>query len=292
MVVPVVPASAMMSPPLPHLPDPIEPTRSTLQAYALAVRSIPHRHAIPDRHWWHVGMGVRPDGLVTETMTLPGGGAFHIRMDLRRHLVVVDPSHLPPGGEALPAVPMDADLTAAQMGDRLLEMVGALGVDPDVDRSRFEDATDPTGYDPAVAAGLFDVLVAMSRVFDLRRSQLPGDPGPVHVWPHHFDLSFEWFGTRMVAGDEGEAPAQLSMGFVPTGPAYLYSNPWPFDPGLVDHELTAGAHWNTEGWQGAALPYDEIAGRHDGVERVLAFARRVFELALPTLTADDPKGSP
>ena len=280
------------SSPLPALPAPIEPTRSTLQAYSLAVGSIPRRHAIPDRRWWHVGLTVRPDGLVTEPMTLPDGGACHLRMDLRRHVVVVDPSRLPPGGEPSATVPMDAGLTAVGMGDRLLEIVGALGLAPDVDRSRFEDAADATGYLPAIATGLFDALVAMSRVFDLRRAELPGDPGPVHLWPHGFDLSFEWFGTRVVAGDEGDAPAQLNLGFVPTGPAYLYSNPWPFDPGLVDHDLPAGAHWNTEGWQGAVLPYDEVAGRPDGVERVLAFARRVFDLAQPTLTADDPRGSP
>jgi hypothetical protein len=278
-------------PSLPALPDPVEPTRTTLQGYALAVRSIPARHAVRHPHWWHVGLTVRPDGLVTEPMTLPDGGAFHLRMDLRRHVVVVDPSRLPPGGELSVAVPMDAGLTAGGMGDRLLETVGALGLARDVDRSRF-DAADSTGYVPETAAGLFDVLVAMSRVFELRRAELPGDPGPVHVWPHHFDLSFEWFGTRVVTGDEGEAPAQLSLGFVPTGPAYLYSIPWPFDPGLLENDLPAGAHWNTEGWQGAALPYDEIAGRPDGVDRVLAFARRVFDLARPTLTSDDTKGIP
>ena len=82
-------------------------------------------------------------------------------------------------------------------------------------------------------------------------------------------------------------PAQLNLGFYPGGPGiapYFYSNPWPFDAErLLGSPLPGGARWHTEGWQGTILPYEELVGDPDAGTRLLAYARRVYELCAPLL---------
>ena len=67
----------------PTLPTDGEPTRATLHAYAHAVAALPRAHAAAHPLWWHISLKVRPDGLVTEAMPLPDGGAAFVRMDPR-----------------------------------------------------------------------------------------------------------------------------------------------------------------------------------------------------------------
>ena len=93
-------------------------------------------------------------------------------------------------------------------------------------------------------------------------------------------------------GKEVELPAQLNLGFYPGGPGiapYLCSTPWPFKGGLLLGEaLPDGASWHTEGWQGTILPYEELTGDAAAKARLLAYARRVYELCAPTLVSQAP----
>ena len=130
--------------------------------------------------------------------------------------------------------------------------------------------------------------MAAQGVLTIHRNRIGGDVGPVQLWPHGFDLAFEWFGTRTVptteAGDSSEIPTQINLGFYPAGHAYFYSNPWPFDAEtLMNVALPSGSRWHTDGWEGSILPYTTVVGRVDGAERVLDYAGAVFETASPGL---------
>ena len=113
----------------------------------------------------------------------------------------------------------------------------------------------------------------------------------MQLWPHNFDLAFEWFGTRTVMYDEPggqrELPSQINFGFAPGDDShpdpYFYSNPWPFDEQLVTRELPSGARWFTESWKGTLLPYSAMVGQPD--EKLLDYYRAVYELASPDLMA-------
>ena len=115
----------------------------------------------------------------------------------------------------------------------------------------------------------------------------------MQLWPHGFDLAFELFGTRQVKYRTGDKetiyPSQLNLGFSPgesshPGP-YFYSNPFPFEDKLLEHELPDGARWFTEGWQGSLLPYEVLAGSEDAEARLLEYARVVHEISAPLLKA-------
>lgn len=268
---------------LPPLPADFGPTRATLHAYALAMGAIPRAHAERHDKWWHAGLTVVRVGLQTAPVPLPNGRSALLTMDLTEHEVRVDA-----GDGAVTGHSMLGGSTATQLADALIADATALGLGDDYERDKFENDEVPI-YDPEVATAFLETLTAVHALMEDHRRSLTGDVGPIHLWPHGFDVSFEWFGSRVETYEENgqvtEYPAQLNFGWDPNGDGYFYSNPWPFEgEELLSKELPAPASWHTEGWEGSMLPYVDVAGRADGAEVVRAYARRVFELALPTLT--------
>jgi len=268
--------------------DDFEPTQQTLHAYSQVAGVVARAHAIPHPKWWHISLKVQPDGLVTDNMPLPGGGVFHLKMDLLEHEVVLQTSQ-----GVRQSFSMTAGYTAPELADQVLEALSDLGLQGDYAHEKYEQA-EVGEYDPRMARRYLTALANIDYLFKKHRATLPGEPGPVQLWPHGFDLSFEWFGSQTVrSGENGrkqEHPAQLSLGFSPGEPdhpgPYFYSNPWPFEEGkLVHYPLPAGARWFTQGWQGSILPYEELTGDENAEERLLAYARTVFEISAPLLTA-------
>ncbi|MCJ7725199.1 MAG: DUF5996 family protein [Acidimicrobiia bacterium] len=262
----------------PALPGEYEPTRATLHAYAHAVGSVPRAHGIAHPRWWHISLKVRPEGLVTDAVPLPDGGALGLRMDLSAHEIVVRVSD---GRED--RLDMRAGATGTEMAGRIHAIVAEHGLAGGYDRARFEN-DDPRDYDPSAAAAHFDAFTKAHTVLERHRVTLGSRVGPNQVWPHGFDLAFEWFGTRTIESKGETATAQLNLGFYPAGDRYFYSAPWPFDPAFASAPLPHGALWNTD-WNGAVLPYAAIQGQPDGPARVADFDRAVFDLAAPTLGA-------
>ncbi len=271
----------------PYFPplDGLEPTRKTLHAYAQAMGVVPRTHAVAHPKWWHVSLKVRPNGLATDPMALPGGGLFHLRMDLRQHQAFLETSW----GDAH-AFDLRAGATGTEFGDQLLGSLAALGLEGEYAREKFE-SDDTRDYDPSMAENFFTAAANANYLFHKHQAGLEGRVGQVQLWPHGFDLATEWFGTRTVEYEEhGELqtfPSQLNLGFYPGEPApYFYSNPWPFEEDkLVDHPLPSGARWFTESWQGSILPYDLLVGDPDAGEKLLAYAQAVHETSKPTLLA-------
>ena len=265
-----------------------EPTRDTLHFYSRAVGVVPRAHAAFHPKWWHISLKVQPDGLTTDEMPLPDGGTFLLKLDLKQHKVFVVAK-----GEVVSEVRVTDGLTGAEFGEQILDAVANLGLTGDYAREKFE-SDEPRQYDPAVAEKFLTTLVNTDRIFKQHRHSLSGEVGQVQLWPHHFDLSVEWFGTRVVEYDEGgevqQYPAQLNLGLSPGDSGhpepYFYSNPWPFEADkLLDKPLPAGACWFTEGWEGSILPYAELAGDSNAEARLLEYAQAVYEIAAPTLLA-------
>lgn len=259
------------------------PTRRTIQLYARALSALARAHAPAHPNWWHISLKVTPIGLATDNIPCAGGGIIAGRMDFHHACIALDSSD----GRSW-SIPMDAGLSGSAMGERVLAAAAEAGVSGEVDHSRFA-SDEPGVYEAGVVGRFFAALVLADRVFKRHGARLGKDIGPVRLWPHGFDLAAEWFGTRKEQYNEGgqtmELPAQLNLGFYPgedDGSSYFYSNPWPFDGDkLLGHELSNGAVWHTEGWQGTMLPY--TAARDE--EHVLAYAAAVYEIVAPMLTA-------
>jgi Family of unknown function (DUF5996) len=264
------------------MPRDWEPTRATLHAYALAASAIPRGLLERDPRWWFLAFTVTSDGLRTLPIPLPDGGEAIVRLDLRGHQVALDTNR---GFRRTWA--MDAGQTATELADELIAGAAELGLHGHYERGPFDD-DDPRPYDREDAEAFLAVLQAVHQVFAVHRARLDGQVSPIHMWPHGFDLSFEWFGTKMNSYEENgktvELPSQLNLGFYPGGDAYFYSNPWPFDPEvLIDSPLPAESEWNVEDWHGTRLRYAVLEGDPRATERLLEFAGRVFEIVRPTL---------
>ena len=274
--------------PFPPLTN-FEPTRETLHWYAKAVGVLPRVHVKPHPKWWHISFKVKPDGLYLKPMALPGGGSLQVKMDLVLHkmLLLAD-------GQQTAEFDMTEGLTATAFGDRILGVAAELGLSGEYQRHRFENE-EPRLYNPRTVPAFWRALSSADRIFKDFRSTIDGERSPTNFWTHGFDLSFEWYGTRMVTFEERgkitEYPAQINLGFYPgdpAGPPYFYSNPWPFEAErYLDRALPEGVSWHTEGWKGTIFPYSALAGATDAEERLLEYARTVHRLAAPPLTAGD-----
>jgi hypothetical protein len=263
---------------LPALQPGYEPTRATLHTYAKAIGAIARVDAIAHPKWWHVSLRVQPEGLVSSPIPLPGGGAMAMTMDLKQHEIVARSSD----GKT-DRFDLREQRTGTEMGEALIAAATARGLDDRYDRVRFENDQART-YDPAAAEAYFEAFVAVAMVFARHRVTVGDRVGPIQLWPHGFDLAFEWFGTRSEEHDGEVLPAQLNLGFYPGGEApYFYSNPWPFDPRLTETPLPQGARWNTEGWSGSMLEYGVVRDAADPGSLLAEYAQTVFEAARPTL---------
>lgn len=259
-----------------------EATRATLHAYAHASSAIARSAAVPHPKWWHVSLKVRPEGFCTDPTPIPSGGALSVVMDLNNHVITLRSS----SGLVRPFSMLEG-MTATELGDALTAAAAEADLDTPIERDRFVN-DDARPYEPLAARTFFEIATNAAGV--MRRQQLiVGDPtGPVQIWPHGFDMAFEWFGPKDVDhvedGKQVTQKAQVNFGLYPGGEPYFYCNPWPFEPEtLVPNTLPAGASWHLEGWQGAILPYAAVAGAPSGSDRVAEFFTRVHELAAPTM---------
>ena len=265
--------------------DGFGPTRATLHAYALAINSIARVHAQPRPHWWHTSLKITEDGLVSDPLLLPSGESAVFTINFRDHEIALED-----GSGHASTFPMSSGWSGTQMGDALIAAAEAMGLHGEYDRERFE-STEPGMYDTAVAERFFTALCSAKRVFEAHLATLSGTISPIELWPHNFDMSAEWYGTRMIPYDEeGKTtflPAQLNLGFYPgenDEDSYFYSNPWPFESELLlDQPLPAGANWHTDGWTGSELPYSLVVAEPHAEQLVIDFARAVYALARPTL---------
>lgn len=262
-----------------------EPTRQTLHRYSNIAGVVARAHGKAHPKWWHISLKVQPDGLATDPMALPQGGAFELKLDLRRHefLLTTSQGHRQSWSLA-------EGIPSTVLGENVLHAVAGLGLTADYAREKFKDDA-PRPYNPAAAENFLTALGNANRILNQHRDSLPGQKGPVQLWPHGFDLAFEWFGTRLEThehnGEVQTTPAQINFGFYPAEPAYFYANPWPFEKErLVQHALPHGARWHDEGWQGSMLPYADIADNPHAADRLPAYYGRVFVVASPTLMAD------
>ncbi len=263
-------------------------TRDTLSLYAQVVGVVPRALAEPHPKWWHISLKMTPDGLVTDEIPGPDGeGAFQLRMNRHTHDV-----ELLKGGSVAASFDMSGALPATEFGSQVLAGLAEYGIEGEYDTEKFDDS-DPRTYDRAAAGAYFAALLEIDRVLKAHKASIEGETGPVQLWPHHFDIAFEWYGTRMIPyeehGETQEFPSQINFGFSPGDGShaapYFYSNPWPFEEDLTQHELPSGARWFTESWEGTLLPYQKLVGVEGAADLLLRYYRAVFELASPRLVA-------
>lgn len=92
-----------------------------------------------------------------------------------------------------------------------------------------------------------------NEVLELFRMRLENKFTLVHLWPHHFDFSLEWF--------TGKNDEQIGIGISPGDEQYedpyLYMNPWPFNKNIIEERLLLG-NWHTDSWNGIKVEFEDL----------------------------------
>jgi hypothetical protein len=260
-------------------------TRESLHRYSKVAGAI--RRSLTSAHplWWNISLTVYSEGLTTGSIEVPSrtGDHLEIQLNLRSHhleIAFADESR---------KVDLTIGLTGSELGDRTVELMAALGIETEVDRNLYAD-DDATHYATTAAEEYLSTILWVEHCLTQTAQRLDGDTGPIQLWPHHFDLSFEWYGTRIVKPEEGVesegARAQIGFGFSlgdsSVGEPYFYATPWPFDAQVVAQALPEGATWYQGGWQGALLRYKTVAA--DRGTLLADFIETVHAIASPGLT--------
>ena len=98
-----------------------------------------------------------------------------------------------------------------------------------------------------------DYAIPALQILELFRMTLRDNFTLIHLWPHHFDFSVEWF--------SGNAEDQIGIGISPgdgkNSEPYLYMNPHPFNEKVLEKNLPLG-RWNTEGWKGVKIEWKDL----------------------------------
>lgn len=253
-------------------------TRETLHAYCKVLGAIRAGLAPEEPRYQHVSLRLYTAGLTTTPIQHPGDPKrnFALSLDLLNHYVLLSRSE----GE-VEQFRMSEGLSATQLGELLLAKLEEWGIQGKVDKKKYED-DKPRHYVLDQAERYFAALSRIGHLFEQFRGSLGGNTDPLQFWPHHFDLAFILLGNKAVTTVEGEFPSQITFGFAPDDPgqpsAYFYVNPFPFEESITRNKLPHGASWHTAIWQGALMPYTEIAERPDGEQRLLDFLQAAYEI--------------
>ena len=161
------------------------------------------------------------------------------------------------------STPIDGQ-SIKSLTDWVLARLSDHGASVEIDTEPFSAMT-ALALDLQISRDLWRIFATVDTVFTEFRGSLREETGPVHLWPHHFDLAVLWFSGRMVPGvdpdDEENADEQMNFGFVPGDTSiaepYFYITAYPTPENFTDVQLPAGAYWHTEGFTGAILTYEQ-----------------------------------
>lgn len=258
-----------------------QPTRDSLQTYSKVLGKIRRALTPPQKHWWHISLRVVPNGLTTTAIPISDAdddATFELVLDCQQAQLLISTSR-----DETRQIPL-AGQSAQEFCSTTLAALDKLGIAVEIDRSPFADET-PGVVDVAAAKNYCQALVSVDRVFKQFKAELPGETGPVQLWPHHFDLALLWFSGRQVPGvdpaDEESADEQMNFGFstgdegMPEPYFYITAYPWPAD--ITAAALPAGAVWHTESWKGALLKYAALVGADQPEEKLLAYMRAAYQ---------------
>lgn len=247
------------------------PTRDTIHNYARLLGKIRAALTPPQKHWWHITLHVTATGLSTTPIPV-SDRTFELLLDLVNHKLVAvtsDGAHwtLPLHGQSI-----------ASFCQETLAALSGMGINIDIDRNPFGDESSGT-YDREAIVRIWRAVSQIDTVLKRFKGTLREETSPVQIFPHHFDLSVNWFSGQLVPGedpaDEESADAQMNFGFS-TGDEgiaepYFYITAYPQPAGLMDTKLPPPAVWLTESFSGAVLKYADLRQTSNPQDQLFGF---------------------
>ncbi len=278
--------------PLPEtLPTDWQTTRDTLQQCARLLGNVRAALAPRQKHWFHITLFCGLNGLTTGPLAVDDQ---RVAIDL--NFLTGEVVFRTSDGDQ--SVSVDGQ-SIQQLATWLLDRLANVGCTPTVNIEPFS-AVEPLAIDVAASRDLWSIYATVDELFKRFRGGLREETGPVHLWPHHFDLAVLWFSGRLVPDtdpcDEENADEQMNFGFVPGDAAvpepYFYITAYPTPEGFADNTLPNGAYWHTDGFVGAILPYQHWCQHEQPDAALLAFMESVYRAGKATMLGDGRRQAP
>jgi len=247
-------------------------TRDTLHQYARIIGKIRGRYMPKSKHWWHITLSVSARGFTTTPFPI-AGRSLELTLDFTAHQLVIESSD---GWSA--SLPL-AGQSEVGLCRRISATLAAAGIELEPDILAAFDGEEILPYDIEAIGRFRQVIHWVDAAFKTFKGGLREETSPVQIFPHHMDISMNWFSGRLVPGvdpaDEESADEQMNFGFV-TGDgsipdAYLYVTAYPAPDNWTELALPEGAYWHTEGWTGAVLPYAAVVAAHNPQQLLLDY---------------------
>ena len=248
-------------------------------------------------HSWHATLYVDARGLTTSRVPDDAGG-IEIHFDLLDHAV---------SGEATDGRTARFDLgpmSVAEFHVRFVELLRSLGSQAEF-HDRPNEVADPIPfaldyavrpYDAVSVTRYFQILVAVSSVFERFRTSYLGKVSPVHLFWGSFDLAVTRFSGRRAPLHPGGIPSLpdavtreayshevCSAGFWPGGggidyPAF-YAYAYPVPDGFGEAQVAPrSAQFNTDLGE-FLLPYDAVRLADDPDATLMQFLQSTYDAA-------------
>ncbi|MGH9355905.1 MAG: DUF5996 family protein [Terriglobia bacterium] len=241
-------------------------------------------------HWWNVTLYLTPHGLSTSAMPF-GARTIEIEFDFVNHRLVMQTDD--GATRTLPLV----SCTVAQFFKEFTAQLRSVGADIKIwkmpveipDPIPFDHDTLHASYDPEYAHRFWQILISISKVFEVFRARFVGKSSPVHFFWGSFDLAVTRFSGRRAPEREGadtitrEAHSHevISAGFWPGGgelkDAAFYSYAVPEPPGFRSHVVRPeGAFYHPKLGE-FILMYDDVRCTASPTATLLEFLQSVYE---------------
>ena len=252
-------------------------TRDTLHKYCRIAGSIRESLSAPHPHWWHISLRVTDKGLSTtpipKDINTPGQN-FELIFDFMNHHIIIESNF-----REIKRVKLTGQSLSA-LCEETCSLMKEIGVHTSINREQFNDGKSGK-YDPDAVSKYWVALKEVNSILNTFRSELPGMKSPVQLWAHHFDLAMSWFSGRLIPGKDPNDPEsseeQMMFGFS-TGDeiiedAYFYITAYPTPEGFPKFELPEDSRWNTDGFTGGIMMYNDLIKSDNPEEKLLNYFR-------------------
>lgn len=224
-------------------------TSDAIHSYARLLGSIRAKMTPEQKEYWHISLRTGSQGFRTTPIPNEDGSTFELYINLLSHRVEISSSsghnrNVPLNGQSL-----------SQFANEVISILHTMGIKPDIELEKFSDDS-MLEYDPATSSEIFRSYSLIDIIFKTFKGSITFETSPVQLWPHHMDVAFTCYPHTKDNMD------QIAFGYL-TGDSgiqepYFYITVYPELEDYSHINLVDPSYWNTEGWQGVVLKYNDL----------------------------------
>jgi hypothetical protein len=259
-------------------------TRKTLQLYSQLLSDIKKNYFPHQKNWEEHSLNIYAKGLTTGTIPVTINDELHT-LDLNLNFyenqlkIFCNDKRL--------SVDL-VDNSPYYFAREVTQSLNDLGIDYNLPENKFTQTKKHYSHEHIIK--YWNALKQIYFIMLSFKGTLLYETSNINFWPHHFDLAMLVFSSKLVDGVDtnnwSSSREQMNFGFssgdegIPE--PYFYITAYPFDEQMMKKLLASNAYWQTEGWKGAVMKYNELVGKDNPDKVLLDFFKFVLKICFNT----------